>query len=277
LPIPQIIEYASWVLTGETPILRDSHSLTPSPPLKQLILAADQFIATRATGKTIIAGYPWFGDWGRDTMIALPGLTLTTGRPEIARPILLTFSKYLSQGMLPNAFPEESDTPGYNTVDAILWYFEAIRAYVTATDDNTLLEELFPALEDVIDWHLRGTRYNIHLDESDGLIYAGEPGAQLTWMDAKVDDLSSHPASANPSKSTPSGTMRCCVWQSLPIASADPMMTTWPYQSSLPPASLSSGIQNDSIVTTLLKGQKETILRCAPTSSLRCRLPTLHH
>ena len=175
-------------LTGETPILRDSHPLTPSPPLKQLILAADQFIATRATGKTIIAGYPWFGDWGRDTMIALPGLTLTTGRPEIARPILLTFSKYLSQGMLPNAFPEEGDTPGYNTVDAILWYFEAIRAYVTATDDNTLLEELFPALEDVIDWHLRGTRYNIHLDESDGLIYAGEPGAQLTWMDAKVDD-----------------------------------------------------------------------------------------
>jgi len=176
--------------TGKLPTLlnTDCQSSETSSPLKQLILAADQFIATRASGKTIIAGYPWFGDWGRDTMIALPGLTLTTGRPEIARPILLTFSKYLSQGMLPNAFPEEGDTPGYNTVDAALWYFEAIRAYVTATDDNTLLEELFPALEDVIDWHLRGTRYNIHLDESDGLIYAGETGAQLTWMDAKVDD-----------------------------------------------------------------------------------------
>ncbi|MEO0647318.1 MAG: glycogen debranching enzyme N-terminal domain-containing protein, partial [Cyanobacteria bacterium J06650_10] len=115
--------------------------------LQQLILAADQFIATRTTGKTIIAGYPWFGDWGRDTMIALPGLTLATGRPEIARPILLTFAQYLDQGMLPNAFPEAGDTPGYNTVDAILWYFEAIRAYVNATDDNNLLEELFPALE----------------------------------------------------------------------------------------------------------------------------------
>jgi len=140
------------------------------------------------TGKTIIAGYPWFGDWGRDTMIALPGLTLATHRPEIARPILLTFAQHLSQGMLPNAFPEAGDTPGYNTVDAILWYFEAIRAYVAATDDTDLIEELFPALEEVIDWHLRGTRYNIHLDQTDGLLYAGTKGEQLTWMDAKVDD-----------------------------------------------------------------------------------------
>ena len=179
--------------------MRDTYPPIPNSPcaersrsVAQLILAADQFIATRATGKTIIAGYPWFGDWGRDTMIALPGLTLATGRSEIARPILLTFAKYLDQGMLPNAFPEEGpeedNLPGYNTVDAILWYFEAIRAYVADTDDNTLLEELFPALEDVIDWHLRGTRYNIHLDSDDGLIYAGTPTEQLTWMDAKVDD-----------------------------------------------------------------------------------------
>ncbi len=174
------------------------HPPSPTSQLQQLLLAADQFIATRTTtnpqtqettdGKTIIAGYPWFGDWGRDTMIALPGLTLATGRPEIARPILRTFSRYLSQGMLPNAFPEANDEPGYNTVDAIFWYFEAIRAYIAATEDIELLEELFPALEKVIDWHLRGTRYNIHLDPSDGLIYAGEQGAQLTWMDAKVDD-----------------------------------------------------------------------------------------
>ncbi|MGD1896627.1 MAG: amylo-alpha-1,6-glucosidase [Phormidesmis sp.] len=165
-----------------------SSPLPCSPPVKQLILAADQFVATRATGKTVIAGYPWFGDWGRDTMIALPGLTLATGRPDIARPILKTFALYLDQGMLPNAFPEEGDTPGYNTVDAILWYFEAIRAYVAATDDIDLLEELFPALEEVIDWHLRGTRYNIQLDPADGLIYAGTDTEQLTWMDAKVDD-----------------------------------------------------------------------------------------
>ncbi|MGB7250495.1 MAG: amylo-alpha-1,6-glucosidase [Phormidesmis sp.] len=183
---------------------------TQSPPwIKQLVLAADQFVVDRAileasktseavvntdsnvdktVGKTVIAGYPWFGDWGRDTMIALPGLTLATGRPEIARPILRTFSRYLSQGMLPNAFPEANDTPGYNTVDAILWYFEAFRAYVETTQDLELLAELFPALEAVIDWHIRGTRYNIRIDSGDGLLYAGEPGAQLTWMDAKVDD-----------------------------------------------------------------------------------------
>nr|WP_228025170.1 amylo-alpha-1,6-glucosidase [cf. Phormidesmis sp. LEGE 11477] len=175
-----------------------SSSKVLPPALRQLLLAADQFIVKRTTtdpqtqerteGKTIIAGYPWFGDWGRDTMIALPGLTLTTGHLEVARPILRTFSHYLSQGMLPNAFPEANSEPGYNTVDAIFWYFEAIRAYISITEDHELLEELFPALESVIDWHLRGTRYNIHLDQTDGLIYAGEKGVQLTWMDAKVDD-----------------------------------------------------------------------------------------
>ncbi len=172
------------------------------PAIKQLVLAADQFIVNRKTGdeagKTIIAGYPWFGDWGRDTMIALPGLTLTTGRPEIARPILRTFARYLSQGMLPNNFPEANDTPGYNTVDAILWYFEAIRAYYDATQDIELLRELFPALRAVIDWHVRGTRYNIQVDSSDGLLYAGEPTEQLTWMDAKVDDWVVTPRTGKP-------------------------------------------------------------------------------
>ncbi|HAC64434.1 MAG TPA: glycogen debranching protein, partial [Cyanothece sp. UBA12306] len=164
----------------------------PSHPqwIKQLVLAADQFIVDRPLpdnpdGKTIIAGYPWFADWGRDTMIALPGLTLSTGRPEIARQILSTFAKYLDQGMLPNVFPDQGETPQYNTVDAILWYFEAIRVYYTATEDNQLIEQLFPLLQEVIDWHRRGTRYNIHLDD-DGLIYAGQEGSQLTWMDAKV-------------------------------------------------------------------------------------------
>ena len=176
-------------------ILLHQAKLPQSTPtaIRQLILSANQFIVDRAipnapNGKTIIAGYPWFGDWGRDTMIALPGLTLATHRPDIARPILRTFAQYLSQGMLPNNFPEANDTPGYNTVDAILWYFEAIRAYIEATEDIKLLEELFPALQEVIDWHLKGTRYNIKLDSSDGLIYAGQSGHQLTWMDAKADD-----------------------------------------------------------------------------------------
>ncbi len=161
--------------------------------IERLVLAADQFIVDRPlpdapNGKTIIAGYHWFGDWGRDTMISLPGLTIATGRTEIARSILLTFAKYVDRGMLPNRFPDAGDVPEYNTVDATLWYFEAIRSYYDATADDDLLEELFPVLAEMIDWHCRGTRYNIHLDASDGLLYAGEAGVQLTWMDAKVDD-----------------------------------------------------------------------------------------
>ncbi|GAB1543295.1 amylo-alpha-1,6-glucosidase [Scytonema sp. NUACC21] len=161
--------------------------------INHLVLAADQFIVTRhlpeePNGKTIIAGYHWFGDWGRDTMIGLPGLTIGTGRPEVARSILRTFAKYVDKGMLPNRFPDAGEAPEYNTVDATLWYFEAIRSYYRATEDNDLLQELFPVLADIIDWHTQGTRYNIHLDVTDGLLYAGEVGSQLTWMDAKVDD-----------------------------------------------------------------------------------------
>jgi predicted glycogen debranching enzyme len=163
------------------------------PWIQQLILAADQFIVDRASpnepmGKTIIAGYPWFSDWGRDTMISLPGLTLTTGRPEIARSILRTFAQHVDRGMIPNRFPDAGETPEYNTADATLWYFEAIRQYHQATGDDQLLQELFPVLATIIDWHCRGTRYNIHCDPRDGLLYAGEAGVQLTWMDAKVDD-----------------------------------------------------------------------------------------
>jgi predicted glycogen debranching enzyme len=160
--------------------------------IEQLVLAAAQFIVNRPLtdnpeGKTIIAGYPWFTDWGRDTMIALPGLTIATGRYEIAKTILRTFAKYVDRGMLPNVFPDVGETPEYNTVDATLWYFEAIRSYYEATEDKELLAELFPLLTDIIDWHIKGTRYNIKMDD-DGLLYAGESGVQLTWMDAKVGD-----------------------------------------------------------------------------------------
>jgi predicted glycogen debranching enzyme len=159
----------------------------------QLVLAADQFIVNRPTsddpeGKTVIAGYHWFGDWGRDTMISLPGLTISTGRPEVAKSILRTFAKYVDKGMLPNRFPDAGEAPEYNTVDATLWYFEAIRAYHAATGDDGFLAELFPVLADIVDWHIKGTRYNIHVDQNDGLLYAGEKGVQLTWMDAKIGD-----------------------------------------------------------------------------------------
>jgi predicted glycogen debranching enzyme len=161
--------------------------------IRQLMLAADQFIVRRQTpteadGRTIIAGYPWFSDWGRDTMIALPGLTLATGRAEVAAKILRTFAHFVDQGMLPNRFPDAGETPEYNTVDATLWYFQAIHAYYQATADTALLRELFPVLADIIVWHQRGTRYQIHVDPADHLLYAGEPGVQLTWMDAKVGD-----------------------------------------------------------------------------------------
>ncbi|MEP7212633.1 MAG: amylo-alpha-1,6-glucosidase [Acidobacteriota bacterium] len=156
---------------------------------QQLTAAADQFIVKRGDGHTVIAGYPWFSDWGRDTMIALNGLTLATNRPKIAKGILLEFSKHISQGMLPNRFPDAGDEAEYNTVDATLWYFEAVRAYVEHTGDHAFVKkQLYTKLAEILIWHLRGTRFNIHVD-TDGLLYAGEPGVQLTWMDAKIGDL----------------------------------------------------------------------------------------
>jgi predicted glycogen debranching enzyme len=161
--------------------------------VRQLVLASGQFVARRplsddADALTVIAGYPWFGDWGRDTMIALPGLALAAGRPEIARNILRTFARFTARGMLPNVFPDGGSTPEYNTVDAALWFFEAARRYYEATQDLALVAELFPVLQDIIEWHVRGTRHAIHVDPHDGLLYAGEPGVQLTWMDAKIGD-----------------------------------------------------------------------------------------
>lgn len=156
---------------------------------KRLVLSADQFIVKRGSGRTVIAGYPWFSDWGRDTMIALPGLTLATGRPEIAREILFEFSKFISEGMLPNRFPDAGNEAEYNTVDGTLWYFEAIRAYLAASSDFKFVKQnLYEKLAGILAAHLHGTRYNIHVD-TDGLLYAGSPDVQLTWMDAKVDDL----------------------------------------------------------------------------------------
>ena len=161
--------------------------------LQQLVLAADSFVFARPLpgapdGESVIAGYPWFGDWGRDTMIALPGLTLATGRYDSARRILETFARFVDQGMLPNVFPGAGDRPDYNTVDAALWYVEAWRAYHEAARDRAALSRVFPVLESIIDWQVRGTRYGIGVDPADGLLRAGEPGVQLTWMDAKLGD-----------------------------------------------------------------------------------------
>lgn len=156
--------------------------------VRSLAFAADQFIVARGNQKTVIAGYHWFSDWGRDTMIALPGLTLTTGRVDVAKSILLEFARYVDQGMLPNRFPDKDEPPEYNTVDATLWFFEAIRSLLDrANEYDFVRENLYDVLVNIIDWHVRGTRYNIHVDD-DGLLSAGEEGVQLTWMDAKVND-----------------------------------------------------------------------------------------
>jgi predicted glycogen debranching enzyme len=174
------------------------------PELARLVVAADQFIVARpdtriATAadqplrlspdrKTVIAGYPWFTDWGRDSMISLPGLFLSTGRYGEARGLLKAFTSFVHMGLIPNRFPDSGDTPEYNTVDATLWMFHALNCYLEVTADWKLLKELFPALCNIIEWHIRGTVYNIGVDPADGLLHAGEPGVQLTWMDAKVDD-----------------------------------------------------------------------------------------
>ncbi len=172
--------------------LLSGHRLSPRWA-RQLVLAADQFVVERKpaglpAGKSILAGYHWFGDWGRDTMISLPGLVLATGRHDIAASILRTFSEYVDLGMLPNRFPDAGEEPEYNSVDATLWYFEAIRAYHAATGDLELVDQLYPILVEIFHQYQTGTRYGIRVDSADGLVRAGEEGVQLTWMDAKVGD-----------------------------------------------------------------------------------------
>jgi predicted glycogen debranching enzyme len=168
------------------------------PFVRSLVLAADQFIVQRGQESTVIAGYHWFSDWGRDTMIALPGLALATNRPDVARSILLSFALHVDRGMLPNRFPDAGEAPEYNTVDATLWFFEAVRAFVEKTGDYEFIRKsLYPVLADIVSWHERGTRYGIRVD-ADGLLCAGEPGVQLTWMDAKIGDWVVTPRQGKP-------------------------------------------------------------------------------
>jgi len=205
------------IISTEDPSVRNAHELLAKESLRrqellneqpqdetlqQLVLAADQFIVRRdivlaensqvsplgkdLEGATVIAGYHWFTDWGRDTMISLPGLCLSTGRFDDAIKILSAFAKSVSMGMLPNRFQDNNEPPEYNNVDGTLWYFVAVYKYLQASNDKKfVLNEILPVLKEIIDWHFKGTRYNIHVDE-DGLLYAGETGQQLTWMDARI-------------------------------------------------------------------------------------------
>ena len=169
----------------------------------QLRRAADTFIVARplpdsSTGATVLAGYHWFGDWGRDTFIALPGLALATGRLDDCRTIVMTFAQYVDHGMLPNRFPDSGaplNDGDYNTLDASLWYFHAVDA-LDRLMGGGLVAEVFPTLVEIVDWHVKGTRFGIHVDPADGLIRADNP--QLTWMDAKVGDWVCTPRDGKP-------------------------------------------------------------------------------
>jgi predicted glycogen debranching enzyme len=168
------------------------------PLVCALTVAADQYLARRGEDWTVIAGYPWFTDWGRDTMISLPGLTLFTGKFEIARSILLNFARHVDMGMLPNRFVDSGEGAEFNSVDATLWFFEAARAYAAVTNDYDFIRnELYEVLVRIIEFHIKGTRYNIKVGE-DGLLNVGAPGAQLTWMDAKIGDWVVTPRSGKP-------------------------------------------------------------------------------
>src|SRR5690606_13464496 len=140
------------------------------------------------TGRPTIGGYRCLRGWGRDTMISRPGLPLPPRRYDLARSILSTFAHYANQGMLPNRFPDAGEEPEYNTVDATLWYIEAVRQYADATDDRAFLKTIFPVLVEMLAWYRKGTRFGIGMDPADHLLHAGEPGVQLTWMDAKIGD-----------------------------------------------------------------------------------------
>ena len=185
-PVP-----AGWRIADSTEKLEAGSEM-----VAQLKAAASQFLVARGAidaqpavpTRTIVAGYHWFVDWGRDTAISLPGLTLATGQPEEARHILSTLMRFLDQGLLPNRFPDHGHLVEYNTVDATLWLFQAIHAYHAATGDWEFISERLSSLEEIIDWHVAGTHHGIKVDVRDGLLAAGEDGLALTWMDARVGD-----------------------------------------------------------------------------------------
>ncbi len=156
--------------------------------LESLREATTHYVVRQGTKQTVIAGYPWFTDWGRDTFISLPGLCLVTGRHEVAWEIIRSFSSFVSEGMVPNRFPDAGKNPEYNSIDASLWFIYAIDRYLAYSDDMRRVQSVaWPTIKQILDGYRRGTRYSIHMD-IDGLVAGGTPGTQLTWMDAKIGD-----------------------------------------------------------------------------------------
>jgi predicted glycogen debranching enzyme len=184
---------------GTHPVCRSQ-----SPVIQRLFRASNDFVVYRKSpdgqdGTSVIAGYPWFSDWGRDTMISLPGLLLVTGRYKQAKQVLCVFAQYVSRGMIPNLFGDYSNEPEYNTVDASLWFIHACFEYLKASgDQETFDAKLKPACEQIIDGYRRGTRFNIHMDPADNLIIQGDAHTQLTWMDARCNGVTFTPRQGKP-------------------------------------------------------------------------------
>ena len=192
-PLPPVWEVASSLEAAER---RQDAAIGPgnaTPLVRQLTIAAEQFRVARclpaeAGSRSVIAGYHWFTDWGRDSMISLAGLAMRPGTMWEARAVLDTNLRYLDHGLIPNRFPDRGEAPEYNTIDATLWMFQALAAYLAASGDWRFIHDRLDALESIIDWHVRGTVHNIRLDDSDGLLAGGEDGYALTWMDARLED-----------------------------------------------------------------------------------------
>lgn len=196
-----VTTYIRAVMASEKQYIDDlvAKSGVKSDMAKELVRSADQYISHRDStgGKTILAGFPFFGDWGRDTMIAMMGCTISVGRFDAAKSILRTFAKYCKDGLMPNIFPESGDEPLYNTVDAALLFFEALNQLWTATGDDAFIEEMYPVMTDIIEHYKAGTGYHIYMDE-DSLISAGGGLEQVTWMDVRFEDILPTPRHGKP-------------------------------------------------------------------------------
>ena len=263
-----------------------AENIPQSETAVELLFAADQFVVTpvgrlqdvaraHAVGdeiRTVIAGYHWFTDWGRDTMISFEGLNLCTGRFQEGAWILRTFLHYIRDGLLPNLFPEGQSEGLYHTADATLWLFHAIDRYTEITQDRSILRMAIPRLLDVFDHHMRGTRFNIGVDPSDGLLKEGAEGYALTWMDAKVEDWVVTPRRGKPVESTRSGTTHCVCFRAGSLRKATPK-TPRKCQPRLKKRMLlfrrSSGTKKANTFMTSSTAQRATTRRAVRTNSWR--------
>ncbi len=270
-------------LAGTSRALRSALPTSAPHWVHTLATASDQFIVRRGTkkaaGVSVIAGYPWFADWGRDTLIALPGLTTALARYDTAAGLLRSWAGFVDRGMLPNCFPDRGAAPEYNSADAALWLFHALEDYLAAHRDPELTRELYPTLMAIIHAHLEGTRFGIQVDPGDGLLRAGEPGIQVTWMDAKHGGYVFTPRIGKPVEIN-------ALWLNALQCRGAPRRAGAPSRRPAPlprPARarrlrlrplLGRGSRLPVRRASTRTAARRRIAACAPTRSSRCRCPT---